>query len=282
MALAAHIREGNEKGINLCLWAGADPHAKVPNLYLSDDRGCWSAIEAAVRSGDLQLLKRLTPDPSKDDFDDLYQGASNGSVVEFLASICLPKDLTSILKWQFWFHELKLRGSALWTIEALLTHAGPWRESDPAKISDIRRSLLKLDEYHFRQLVRALGKTNCCAPESYAELIRTPSMQKRLLALNIIKPRISERERRREERTRLAYRYDREKLYDEVWSKPAMHVAASYGFSGVFLGKICRKLLIPVPPRGYWARVRSGYKARRPPLPKLNLPRTRQTGTAID
>ena len=32
---------------------------------------------------------------------------------------------------------------------------------------------------------------------------------------------------------------------------------------------ICKKLNIPVPPRGYWARLRYGYKVKKPPLPKL-------------
>ena len=34
IALGYHVREGNERGINLCLWAGADPHAAAPNPSL--------------------------------------------------------------------------------------------------------------------------------------------------------------------------------------------------------------------------------------------------------
>jgi hypothetical protein len=62
--------------------------------------------------------------------------------------------------------------------------------------------------------------------------------------------------------------YEREKLYEEVWNEPALVVAKRYGISGVALGKTCRKLVVPLPPRGYWARVRAGRKAPpRPPLP---------------
>ena len=61
--------------------------------------------------------------------------------------------------------------------------------------------------------------------------------------------------------------YDREKLYDEVWKEPALAVAKRYGVSGVALGKTCRKLGVPLPPRGYWARVRAGR--RLPPRPLL-------------
>jgi hypothetical protein len=64
-------------------------------------------------------------------------------------------------------------------------------------------------------------------------------------------------------------RHDRAMLYDQLWSRPALEVAKAYGISGVRLGKVCRQLQVPVPPRGYWARVRSGQKVRRPPLPNL-------------
>jgi hypothetical protein len=53
---------------------------------------------------------------------------------------------------------------------------------------------------------------------------------------------------------------DRQKLYDEVWSDPVSIVAQRYGLSDVGLAKICRKLRIPLPGRGYWAKVKVGKK----------------------
>jgi hypothetical protein len=64
-------------------------------------------------------------------------------------------------------------------------------------------------------------------------------------------------------------RYDRAVLYEQVWSGPVQEVAQAHGVSGVRLGKVCRLLRVPVPPRGYCARVRGGQTGRRPPLPKL-------------
>ncbi|MBA4507507.1 hypothetical protein H1057_05495 [Clostridium sporogenes] len=61
--------------------------------------------------------------------------------------------------------------------------------------------------------------------------------------------------------------YNREKLYEEVWDKPVVQVATVYGVSDVMIHKICKSLDIPVPPRGYWARVRAGEKFKKPPLP---------------
>lgn len=63
--------------------------------------------------------------------------------------------------------------------------------------------------------------------------------------------------------------YYRETLYKEVWAKPLQHVAKRYGVSDVALAKACRKLGVPLPGRGYWARVAAGHELERPPLPPL-------------
>ncbi|MGO9432876.1 MAG: hypothetical protein ACLP00_01110 [Terracidiphilus sp.] len=67
-------------------------------------------------------------------------------------------------------------------------------------------------------------------------------------------------------------RYDRDELYRQVWEKPMLKVAEEYGVSSVALGKTCRKLSVPVPSRGYWAKLAHGYDGgRKPPLPKLDV-----------
>ncbi len=61
--------------------------------------------------------------------------------------------------------------------------------------------------------------------------------------------------------------YTREQLYAAIWSTPCSKLAATLGISDVALAKTCRRLGIPRPPRGYWARVEAGEKLRREPLP---------------
>ena len=63
--------------------------------------------------------------------------------------------------------------------------------------------------------------------------------------------------------------YNREKLYEEVWAKPVVQVAVQYGVSDVAIHKICKSLNVPVPPRGYWAKLRAGEKIKKPPLPAV-------------
>jgi hypothetical protein len=65
-------------------------------------------------------------------------------------------------------------------------------------------------------------------------------------------------------------RADREKLYQEVWSTPMLQLAKQYGCSDRGLAKLCERMNIPVPPRGYWARKEAGQKVAQPPLPPLS------------
>lgn len=62
---------------------------------------------------------------------------------------------------------------------------------------------------------------------------------------------------------------DRETLYGKVWAEPVSVVAPRYGLSDVGLAKICRSLAIPLPSRGYWAKVKAGKVMKRAPLPPL-------------
>lgn len=55
-------------------------------------------------------------------------------------------------------------------------------------------------------------------------------------------------------------RYDRQRLYEEVWSEPTQQVAKRYGVSDVAIAKACALLAIPKPPRGYWAKKAAGQK----------------------
>lgn len=59
-------------------------------------------------------------------------------------------------------------------------------------------------------------------------------------------------------------------LFELAWSKPMTQLAKEYGFSDVGFSKICIKHEIPLPPRGYWAKLAAGYKSAKPKLPKEN------------
>jgi hypothetical protein len=66
----------------------------------------------------------------------------------------------------------------------------------------------------------------------------------------------------------MGYLFTRQQLYDLVWAGPMTTQAKSLGISGVGLAKACRRGDIPVPPRGYWARLAAGQRVARTPLPR--------------
>lgn len=65
---------------------------------------------------------------------------------------------------------------------------------------------------------------------------------------------------------------DREKLFEQVWSVPMLHLAPTYGLSGPALRQLCVELRVPVPIRGHWARLAAGHVIPRPSLPSLSSP----------
>jgi len=66
--------------------------------------------------------------------------------------------------------------------------------------------------------------------------------------------------------------YTRRELYDLVWSTPIVKVAEDFGLSDRGLAKLCQRHLIPVPWRGYWARIEAGQTVTKTPLRPMHSP----------
>lgn len=64
-------------------------------------------------------------------------------------------------------------------------------------------------------------------------------------------------------------RLSREELFAKVWTVPMRTLARELGLSDVGLAKKCKRMKVPVPGRGYWARTAAGEKIRKPTLPPL-------------
>lgn len=64
----------------------------------------------------------------------------------------------------------------------------------------------------------------------------------------------------------------REELYERIWSSPMTQVAAELGISDVALAKRCKKLNVPKPRVGYWAKVAAGQTPVKQALPAVPKP----------
>ncbi|WP_213780746.1 hypothetical protein [Caballeronia sp. dw_276] len=61
--------------------------------------------------------------------------------------------------------------------------------------------------------------------------------------------------------------FTRRELYERVWAEPISALAKTLQVSDVWLAKTCRLSNIPLPPRGYWARLYAGQVVGKTPLP---------------
>lgn len=61
----------------------------------------------------------------------------------------------------------------------------------------------------------------------------------------------------------------RRELYDLVWDRPLTKIAVDLGISDVALHKICVRHRIPLPGRGYWAKLTAGKRVARTPFREI-------------
>jgi len=60
----------------------------------------------------------------------------------------------------------------------------------------------------------------------------------------------------------------REELYNMVWSTPMLTLSKKYSISDVGLRKMCKRMNIPLPKGGHWAKLRWGKSVKATSLPK--------------
>ena len=177
------------------------------------------------------------------------------------------------------------------TIKLLLENGALWRPDDSKQISRVRRALYECQAEVTLELVELLLKNSACSEKTIHDLFKTPAMKKHLapvawhlwrMGLDVRTQAQKIEDEKQKARARqwaleqLASRYDRDKIYQEIWSEPIQHVAKRYHLSDVGLAKVCRKLSIPRPGRGYWAIKAAGKRVpTRPSLPTLPIPTRR-------
>src|SRR6476620_3006969 len=65
--------------------------------------------------------------------------------------------------------------------------------------------------------------------------------------------------------------FTRREMYELAWSEPMQSLAKKFSLSDRGLAKICASANVPVPARGYWAKLAAGKKVERWPLPPRAL-----------
>ena len=199
IALAHHAGHGNEKGVMLCLWAGADAHVPTPSLdhpnWVDDDDSDddsdrflgFSATHQACLRNYSEILERLGPDPSTDDFDDLYRAAASGSVIRVLARRAFPKNVGAVIGSQISSMLPPFgRTQSLDIIRNLFECGARWNTTFDCDLAHVRRGLLKMTDAMFIDMVKLLTKRDYCSDAILQRLGRTPTMLARMRKVGFI------------------------------------------------------------------------------------------------
>jgi hypothetical protein len=84
-ALRFFAGDGNLKWVSLPMWAGGDPRALGPKLDDEDDPDLYvTALQEAASGHSLDVMKKLKPDPSRDDLTELLEYAVLGLDIDMI------------------------------------------------------------------------------------------------------------------------------------------------------------------------------------------------------
>lgn len=316
VALRQFCQDGNLKWVSLLMWAGANPRSRGPALddleNAHDPEFQTTALEEAAGSRNVEVLKRLKPNPTDDLASMLDKAAfcADRDTLAYLLELgANPNDrsdggsssLDSCIRYLGWEDFDRVRYSYPKTyltppskvskgrdaIKLLLQHGATWKP-DPSTLNATRRILYRLEPEVTVELIGLLLK-NENGEAAVQELLRVPRMRQHIagcqqqlsrIGLTVAGRRLTKAEMEvRPGPPAWMLRFDRKTLCDEIWSEPTEKVAARYGISGVAIAKVCRCLKIPKPPRGYWAKRAAGQPApRRPKLPRMDGQNAALTG----
>lgn len=206
-ALRYFCGEGDLKWVSLLMWAGGDPRSRGPCLqkdYTEDSECYTSGLEEACRSENVDVLKKLKPDPTRDNFPQLLHDAAmwpRKPILEYLLEIGANPNgklnggsstLDAVLR-NLSFARLSLYGStglkskydvsrAFESVQVLLDHGAIWNPEEAYDLNSLRKSLLECEPSVTIELLQMFRKHNACPAERVHRLLGTPRMKEHLKA----------------------------------------------------------------------------------------------------
>jgi ankyrin repeat protein len=169
-ALRHFCYEGDLKWVSLLLWAGANPRTCGPTLddRSADDSECYTtALREACVKGNLEILKRLKPDPQIDNVSELLSSAAiatSKDLIDYLLALgATPNDKenggSSALDHCFWdlgfanIHAFINKqpltrydvSKVFECIHLLVAHGALWRPTARTGLNSLRQTLYKCE-----------------------------------------------------------------------------------------------------------------------------------------
>jgi hypothetical protein len=196
LALRHHAQVGGLKWVCLLLWAGGDAHIRLPDVEEeSDPEDDSTALEEAVRFGQIKIVEKIGIDPAKDDLNRLLEEACSTCewpIIEKL--LTLGADPTGgksaygpmerlinhfewkINPWNGQRSDWDLRKA----FDAVLSFAdkgGRWQPDDKYGPNGLRRDLYRLDCAWIEKVIRGFSQHQVCSNELLIKILNTPRMK---------------------------------------------------------------------------------------------------------
>jgi hypothetical protein len=146
----------------------------------------------------------------------------------------------------------------------MVAHGAIWNPDGQSGFNSLRGALYGCEPEVTIELLQIFLKHNASPKERLFEFLRKPRMKEHVASQTYWLTRLGLKydDKRGTKRqlppASLLCQYNRQELYEKVWSEPALKVAKQYGFSDVRLGKVCKALWVPVPGRATGPRRMQG------------------------
>jgi hypothetical protein len=207
-ALRYFASEGNLKWVRLLMSTGANPRSGGPVSSDDDDPECYTtALKEACNVGNLDLLKKMKPDPAKDNLTELLQLSflsASADVIRYLVELGVnPNDLpnggSSILDQSLRHLDLHaqrdemrrdlipkyLIGRGLDCIQVLVECGALWRPEERKNLIWVRRSLMKFDPEVTVSILKLFSRHKTASIETMEQLLDSPQMKAHMSGLGI-------------------------------------------------------------------------------------------------
>lgn len=198
--------EGDLKWVCLLLWAGGDPRSEGPCLGKdwTEDPDCYTTgLQEACRPESIDVLKKLKPDPKRDNVKELLHSAalwSRSTTLEYLLELGSdPNDKdnggSSAVDMVLRNLDFVRIGSAcnstvltavyevrpvLECVRTLVSHGAAWRPESGYGLNSVRRALEKCQPEVTIELLRLFREFNSCPAETVHQLLGTPRVREHL------------------------------------------------------------------------------------------------------
>lgn len=194
VALVEAVESDEERPIHLLVWAGANPHRRVPSVRDWGREDAWSddsvssAAELAIVFGRREAFGALRV-AAMPGLEEQLRHAHDAQTLRDLATLRPPSDWSEVIlnciRWFSW----PGRGRSSWDAREALgfvaSSGGKLTSVPAANLRYLRRELLELqDTDSFQWLIRWLKSDKHCDPPIYSNLARTDSMRKKIEALS--------------------------------------------------------------------------------------------------